>query len=196
MRSICGHRIDYNGLGVLRGQQHIPSKNLYSKYPSSLPPPKKNNHAGEKGTHWDRTNKDLTPFEIVCSFVCLCSPQCTPWRLLRTQESPNTLQLYMVVLYHMNDLTTGKGLWCQVCSAYRWCSNGSVSISNWSYTCKSILMWSCLILSLRFWGTGIAYGLSRENVQCILLLISKWRHMLCHEKLRYSSSWIQTHNLL
>ena len=70
------------------------------------------------------------------------------------------------------------GLWRQVCSAYRWCSNGSVSISNWSYTCKSILIWSCLILSLRFWGTGIAYGLSREYVQCILLLISKWRHVM------------------
>ena len=175
MRSIFGHRIDYNGLGVLRGQQHIPSKN-YSKYPSS--PPAQNHHAGEKGTHWDRTNKDLTPFEIAFSFVCLCSPQCTPRQLLRTQESPNALQLYIVVLYHMNDLTTGKGLWRQVCSAYRWCSNGSVSISNWSYTCKSILIWSCLILSLRFWGTGIAYGLSREYVQCILLLISKWRHVM------------------
>ena len=26
MGSIVGHRIDYNGVGVLRGQQHIPSK--------------------------------------------------------------------------------------------------------------------------------------------------------------------------
>ena len=35
MGSIIGHRIDYNGVGALRGQQHIPSKNL-PKYP---PPP-------------------------------------------------------------------------------------------------------------------------------------------------------------
>ena len=27
MGSIIGHRIDYNGVGVLRGQWHIPSKN-------------------------------------------------------------------------------------------------------------------------------------------------------------------------
>ena len=27
MGSIIGHRIDYNGVGVLRGQRHIPSKN-------------------------------------------------------------------------------------------------------------------------------------------------------------------------
>ena len=38
MQSIFDHRIDYNGLGVLRGQQDIPSKN-YSKYPSFPPPP-------------------------------------------------------------------------------------------------------------------------------------------------------------
>ena len=25
--SIIGHRIDYNGVGALRGQRHIPSKN-------------------------------------------------------------------------------------------------------------------------------------------------------------------------
>ena len=28
MGSIIGHRIDYNGVGALKGQQHIPSKNL------------------------------------------------------------------------------------------------------------------------------------------------------------------------
>ena len=33
MGSIVGHRIDYNGVGVLRGQQHTPSKN-WPKYPS------------------------------------------------------------------------------------------------------------------------------------------------------------------
>ena len=27
MGSIIGHRIDYNGVGALRGQRHIPSKN-------------------------------------------------------------------------------------------------------------------------------------------------------------------------
>ena len=27
MGSIIGHKIDYNGLGALRGQRHIPSKN-------------------------------------------------------------------------------------------------------------------------------------------------------------------------
>ena len=32
MRSINGHRIDYNGIGALRDQRHIPSKNL-PKYP-------------------------------------------------------------------------------------------------------------------------------------------------------------------
>ena len=35
MGSIVGHRIDYNGVGVLRGQRHIPSK-TWPKYP---PPP-------------------------------------------------------------------------------------------------------------------------------------------------------------
>ena len=28
MGSIIGHRIDYNGVGALTGQRHIPSKNL------------------------------------------------------------------------------------------------------------------------------------------------------------------------
>ena len=32
MGSVIGHRIDYNGLGVLRGQRHIPSEN-WPKYP-------------------------------------------------------------------------------------------------------------------------------------------------------------------
>ena len=32
MVSIVGHRIDYNGVGVLRGQRHIPSK-TWPKYP-------------------------------------------------------------------------------------------------------------------------------------------------------------------
>ena len=32
MGSIIGHRIDYNGVGALRVQRHIPSKNL-PKYP-------------------------------------------------------------------------------------------------------------------------------------------------------------------
>ena len=35
MGSIAGHRIDYNGVGVLRNQRHIPSK-TWPKYP---PPP-------------------------------------------------------------------------------------------------------------------------------------------------------------
>ena len=34
MGSIIGHKLDYDGVGVLRGQWHIPSKN----YPSTLPP--------------------------------------------------------------------------------------------------------------------------------------------------------------
>ena len=29
MESITGHRIDYDRIGALRGQQHIPSKKLY-----------------------------------------------------------------------------------------------------------------------------------------------------------------------
>ena len=37
MGSIIGHRIDYNGVGALRGQWNIPSPNV-PKYP---PPPKK-----------------------------------------------------------------------------------------------------------------------------------------------------------
>ena len=35
MRSIIGHRIDYKGVGVLRGQRHIPSKNR-PKYPRAI----------------------------------------------------------------------------------------------------------------------------------------------------------------
>ena len=35
MGSIIGHRIDYNGVAALRGQRHIPSKNL----PTYPPPP-------------------------------------------------------------------------------------------------------------------------------------------------------------
>ena len=33
MGSIIGHRIDYNGVGALRGQRHIPSKNLPKSQP-------------------------------------------------------------------------------------------------------------------------------------------------------------------
>ena len=36
MGSIIGHRIDYNVVGALRGQRHIPRKNL-PKYPPPLP---------------------------------------------------------------------------------------------------------------------------------------------------------------
>ena len=38
MGSIIGHRIDYNGLGALRGERHIPSK-MFPEYP---PPPRGN----------------------------------------------------------------------------------------------------------------------------------------------------------
>ena len=34
MGSIIGHKIDYNGVGALRGQRHIPSKAL-----TQVPPP-------------------------------------------------------------------------------------------------------------------------------------------------------------
>ena len=37
MGSIIGHRIDCNGVGALKGQRHIPSKN-YPKYPHPPPP--------------------------------------------------------------------------------------------------------------------------------------------------------------
>ena len=38
MGSIIGHRIDYNGVGALRDQWHIPSKNFF-KYLLLPPPP-------------------------------------------------------------------------------------------------------------------------------------------------------------
>ena len=38
MGSIIGHRIDYNGVGALRGQPHIPSKKI-TEVPPPLPPP-------------------------------------------------------------------------------------------------------------------------------------------------------------
>ena len=37
MGSIIGHRIDYNGVGALRGQQHTPSKNLTHEPPPPNP---------------------------------------------------------------------------------------------------------------------------------------------------------------
>ena len=37
MGSIIGQKIDYNGVGALRGQRHIPSKYL-PKYPPPPPP--------------------------------------------------------------------------------------------------------------------------------------------------------------
>ena len=39
--SIIGHKIDYNGVGALTGQGHIPSKNL-PKYPPPPPHMKQN----------------------------------------------------------------------------------------------------------------------------------------------------------
>ena len=47
MMSIIGHRIDYNGVGALRGQRHIPSKNG-PKYP----PPGVTIHMPQR--HWLR----------------------------------------------------------------------------------------------------------------------------------------------
>ena len=35
--SIIGHRIDYNGVGALRGQRHILSKKFLKYTPSPLP---------------------------------------------------------------------------------------------------------------------------------------------------------------
>ena len=35
MESILGHRIDYNGVGALRGQRHVPRKT----YPNNTPRP-------------------------------------------------------------------------------------------------------------------------------------------------------------
>ena len=35
MGSIIGHRIDYNGVGALRGQRHIPRKNIPKYLPGS-----------------------------------------------------------------------------------------------------------------------------------------------------------------
>lgn len=39
MGSIIGHRRDYNGVGALRGQQHIPENIDPSTPPNPLPPP-------------------------------------------------------------------------------------------------------------------------------------------------------------
>ena len=35
MGSTIGHRVDYNGVGALRGQRHIPSKSLTQVPPTS-----------------------------------------------------------------------------------------------------------------------------------------------------------------
>ena len=52
MGSRISHRIDFNGVEVLRGQQHKPSKN-WPKYPSSA-------HPGWKG----RTSSNLVPSNL------------------------------------------------------------------------------------------------------------------------------------
>ena len=44
IRSIIGHRVDYKGVGVMRGQQHIPSKNQ----PKCPPPPPPGEKQGQR----------------------------------------------------------------------------------------------------------------------------------------------------
>lgn len=51
-----------------------------------------NQHFGEQATHWNKMNKELAPFKIVISFVCLL-----PLHLLLSSKP---------VLYHSNDLHT------------------------------------------------------------------------------------------
>ena len=50
MQSIFGHRIDYNGLGVLRGQQHITQQKLLH-IPLLPPPPRPKTTMLERKAH-------------------------------------------------------------------------------------------------------------------------------------------------
>ena len=52
-----------------------------------------NRHFGEQATHWDKTNKELTSFKMVISFICLL-----PLHLLLSSKP---------VLYHSNDWMQG-----------------------------------------------------------------------------------------
>ena len=49
--SIIGRRIDYNGVGALRGQQHIPSKNLPNLPNFPSPPPGGGLHVLQVSAH-------------------------------------------------------------------------------------------------------------------------------------------------
>ena len=49
--SIIGRRIDYNGVGALRGQQHIPSKNLRNLPNFPFPPPGGGLHVLQVSAH-------------------------------------------------------------------------------------------------------------------------------------------------
>ena len=175
-----GHRIDCNGVGVLRGLRHIPSNNYpkYPPWPHILREWYKTTMLERKAHTGTEQTKISHHLKLHFPFVCLL-PSAPLGNSLasqgRTQESLCSSAWWFCTTWMTYKQVSTYDI---KCSAYRWCSNGSVSISNWSYTCKSILMRSCLILSLGFWGTGIAYGLSREYVQCILLLISKWRHVM------------------
>ena len=51
MGSIIGHRIEYNRVGALRGQRHIPSKNLAKYLPPGITwPEEENKMSNLKGT--------------------------------------------------------------------------------------------------------------------------------------------------
>ena len=58
MRSIFGHRIDYNGVGVLRGQRHIPNLSKVT------PPPTR----GGQSSEFTYINKGNLHYELRNSF--------------------------------------------------------------------------------------------------------------------------------
>ena len=63
MESIIGHRIDYNRVGALRGQRHIPSKNLppTQKYPAGF--------AGYINFNLQTRSGELEQAKGACSFL-------------------------------------------------------------------------------------------------------------------------------
>ena len=136
MGSLIGQRIDYSGVGVLRGQWDIPSKKMTK---ANLPfPPPSQEHINKRGQFilckylknlpwsWETTRKPCLAKTLPnSSYLEQCSP--TPW------------------LTNINALTNAKKNHCynQSCGWFRY----FLELCQWRAECNTIQLISLLKLS-------------------------------------------------
>ena len=168
MGSIIGHRIDYNGVGALRGQRHIPSKN-WPKWPPPPPPPPTDCvwtciWVCTKCAHRLCLNRHSVEFvlRVSTAFAWTCIWICV------------TCELAFESVFRVNIACVFTCIWVCVTCEHRLCLNLHLSLCS---------VWTSLVFELAF------ESVLRANTACVCTCI--W---VCVCVARMNQPWRLGHN--